>query len=613
MSPNREITLLLLFSVLCSCLLAVIFSDLLKTRKQLANNSPIAFNSLLQISRNFSGLEHSLSQYVHNNDEPVQTSIDEYRTRFDIAWSTLAVFELRVPGETTTMPEVPEFLNLTENFFNNAEPQIHADTPLSPENAINLRNLIFEVRERIYDLGHAYYISSNKWRDTLNNRMTKLYRAISVFGLLLLASSSFLICRLYFANRKSYTLVEESRQNQKELKRLVSELRSGKLEQKAKDSFIAAASHDLRQPLHALGLFLGSLEKYVQPDGLPTLEKANQSSTALNRLLSSVLDLSKLDAGIVSVDATHFGIDALIVSLIKEHSAKAEQYDIELHFDLAHATVYTDRVLLTRILRNLLDNAMKHSNGSSVALRVQTKQPHLLLTIEDDGDGIPETEHKEIFSEYYQIGNPERDRSYGLGLGLSIVKRLTDLLDMPLKFSSIEGKGSCFSLMIPLSEANTVTELSQDIDHRHSQSQASQYRLSGHHRRHRTIAVIDDQQDICLGMESVLKSYNFHVVSAESASGMIHLLEQQDLHPDAIVSDYRLRNNELGDQAVKDIRVALGRETPALLVTGDTSPKRVLEASRSGCTLLHKPVTPDHLVQALDQLFAEKQFAAASI
>lgn len=599
MKPDREIIVLLLFSLVCSCLLAAIYINLLKTRNELANDSPVALNSILQANRNFGELKRSLSHYLQTTDhgKPIESAVEEYRTRLEVAWSLTTIFDVRNPGETTSMPEVPGFIDNVETFLNEAEQLTHASTPLSRENAIKLINRIFDITDSIHDIGHIYYLNSNKWRDGLNERMTKLYRAISVFGLLLLASSYFLICRLYFANRKSSALIEESRQNQKELSRLVSELRSGKLERKAKDSFIAAASHDLRQPLHALGLFLGSLEKHVKPDGLATLEKAHQSNTALNHLLSSVLDLSKLDAGIVTVEATDFPIDKLTEILIKEYTAKAEERNIKLSFDTSHTSVCTDRVLLMRILRNLLDNAITHSNGTLVSVRLQQLPKQLRVTIEDNGTGIPASEHQEIFSEYYQIGNPERDRTHGLGLGLSIVKRLTDLLDIPLEFISTEGTGSSFSLTIPLGQSN--------------QSIATTNKETGQHihtvrrkRPVRMVAVIDDQQDICLGMKTVLDAYNYRVVSSESAKQMINLLNQQQQIPDAIVSDYRLRNHELGDAAVQEIRRALNTQVPALIVTGDTSPKRVLEASQSGLTLLHKPVTPDHLVQALDALFA---------
>ncbi len=404
-------------------------------------------------------------------------------------------------------------------------------------------------------------------------------------------------------NRMQYTH-QEWFKTQDEMKRLIDELRSGKLENKAKDSFIAAASHDLRQPLHALGLFLGATEKHIGSEaGRQALAEAKNCAAELNKLFNSLLDLSRLDAGVVEVDKVDFKMDRLLRVVDQEFSVQARLAGIALSVCGSPHPVNSDALLLNRILRNLLENAITHSGASEIQISCESKAATVRLTVADNGCGIPVEEHAHIFSEYYQLKNPERDRSKGLGLGLSIVKRLCELLNVDITLESKAGTGTKFHLDVPMGKAYSPLKIDP----------VPPSAISGHSLKGALIAVIDDDASICRGMVAILESMNFDVVAAGSADLLIDECKASALTPDILLVDYRLRENQTGDMAIHRVRSALDIDFPTIVITGDTSPGRMSEAATSGFELLHKPVEPADLVERINTILATLTYPSSDI
>lgn len=585
---------------MCVIQISLIARTLDETRTQLSNRSTGAINTLTQIDRNLDQFLHSLVVYKdgHGNPALVEDTVASYQSNFDIFWGWSTVFKLRAPGEASTLPGVDQVLVEVKAFLESNDNTINASAPLSIEETDRIYKETQHISELFHELGHNYFIHLSIFSDELKNSTKRIYWAFSFFAFMLVCTGTISTYSLMKANRRSDEMIKQSEKTQQRLTHVVSELRSGKLESKAKDSFLAAASHDLRQPLHALGLFLGALEKHVQPAGRSIMEKAQQSSTALTRLLSSLLDLSRLDAGVIKVTEKDFSLTPLIQTLEQEFQTTALECNMQLNFDDIPHIVKTDRILLDRVLRNLIENALTHSKGTVLKLSCTKLKGRFALQLSDNGRGIPQHEQNDIFSEYYQIGNPERDRSKGLGIGLSIVKRLSELLGLELEFKSKPNLGCTFTLHLKSGSpiAATAKTSAPKIDYSISKSTL--------------IAFIEDELEIREGMEIMLNNMGYDIITADSASALIDTMQQQQLTPDLLISDYRLRKNQTGDNAIKQIVAYLGRTIPAIIVTGDTSPKRVKEATLSGFTLLHKPVEPPKLLESIEALLKSDQALA---
>lgn len=361
----------------------------------------------------------------------------------------------------------------------------------------------------------------------------------------------------------------------------------------AKDKFLAAASHDLRQPLHAQGLYLDAMETYVQSRGVEHLQALRRTNAALSNLFNSLLDVSRLNAGIVEAQHGHCHLHDIVLPLHEEFKTRAAEKQLSLTLDCApNLVAFTDPLLLARILRNLLSNAVRYTGKGGITLACQlTSNDTLKVAVTDTGIGIPETEQANIFDEYYQLDNPERDRSKGLGLGLAIVKKLADLLGLKVTCVSRSGQGSTFALEVPLGDASLLQQM------RPANSVAS---MAG-----AQVLVIDDEQEILRSMAALLGSWGCQTITAESAGEAVEKITQAGLQPDLIIADYRLRAGQIGAQAITVVRQHCQREVPAMIITGDTSEERLREASASGLYLLHKPVAPGRLRTVMNQLLKQ--------
>ncbi|MDX8410272.1 MAG: hybrid sensor histidine kinase/response regulator [Mariprofundaceae bacterium] len=356
-----------------------------------------------------------------------------------------------------------------------------------------------------------------------------------------------------------------------------------------KSRFLAATSHDLRQPLHALDLFMGSLGRILTSDEQRSLmEKARQSSHALGELLNALLDISKLDSGAVRAEIATFAIAPLIDEIADEFCGQAQEAGLSLRHRASEGVVRSDPILLGRMIRNLVSNAVHHTTSGGVFIGCRKRGETLRVEVRDTGPGIDECEHDKIFSEFYQLGNPERDRGKGLGLGLAIVKRFSSLLGHPVSVKSRPGQGSCFSIDVPL--ASIPGEFNRK-DH----EQAIQVEVSG-----LFVLVIDDEIQIREGMRVLLRDWDYEVLLAESGDGALGELRKHDYpEPAVIVADCRLREQHNGIEAVKQVREYFGRNIPAIIVTGDIAAGMDEHARDAGCDILFKPVGPEALHAAI--------------
>jgi signal transduction histidine kinase/CheY-like chemotaxis protein len=379
-------------------------------------------------------------------------------------------------------------------------------------------------------------------------------------------------------------------------KRLGVALQQAEAANRAKTRFLASASHDLRQPMHTLSLFSAALA--MRPLDAAAREITNQMNLALQALstqLDALLDVSKLDAGVIPVNPRNFDLRPMLVQLRDDFEPLAARKRLTLAFDAPQQVIcHTDPLLLERVLRNLLDNAIKYSDRGSIRFGVrpilspanstvfQVKVYEIYVA--DQGCGIEVAEQERVFEEFYQIDNPQRDRARGLGLGLSIVRRLADLLDLGLQMQSTLGDGTRFALTL---KGGVAT---QDAP---AKLQVELPALQGIN-----VLVIDDEVAVREGMRAVLEAMGCTVQLAQGSLGALALAAQAP--PDIVLADFRLRGFDDGISAVRQLR-AVYPDLPALLVSGDTAPQRLRDAQMAGLKLLHKPASVDVLACAMHE------------
>jgi two-component system, sensor histidine kinase len=347
----------------------------------------------------------------------------------------------------------------------------------------------------------------------------------------------------------------------------------------AKSQFLAAASHDLRQPVHALGLFVSALRAV---SGLPTaasriLDRMEVSTSAMGDLFSAILDISRLDAGVVEVRRQAFALQPLLDRICQDFAEEAADKSIVLHQQATGAVVFSDPHLVERILRNLVSNAIRHSDQGRVVVGCRKRGKAVRLEVWDTGEGITPENQQRIFQEYVQLHNAERDRTRGLGLGLAIVRRLSELLNCELSLRSHVGRGSCFSICLPLAEVSAASPLAATEDS-HVVAEGA------------LVLVIDDEAAVREAMDALLTGWGYAVLTVASGDDALTEVVQHKACPRIIICDYRLRGEENGITVIRRLQAECKAPVPAVLITGDTAEDRLIEARTSGLVLLHKPV-----------------------
>ncbi|MFM9967074.1 MAG: hybrid sensor histidine kinase/response regulator [Burkholderiales bacterium] len=356
----------------------------------------------------------------------------------------------------------------------------------------------------------------------------------------------------------------------------------------AKSKFLAAASHDLRQPIHAQGLFLDVLANTpLSVQQVEILASARVASRASAEMLNTLLDFSRIEAGVVQPHRQPFAMQTLLHRIENDLAPLADAKSLAYRSRETEAVVDSDAALVEMILRNLMSNAIRYTDRGGVLIACRRRGDRLLVEVRDTGIGIAPEHHEEVFREFHQLGNPERDRRKGLGLGLAIAKGLAEACGHALTLKSQPGRGSTFRLSLPLTQTAPVPDALAS-----GPSAASANVLRG-----LRVLVLDDDEAICAGMAHLLRKWGCECDTAETIDAA--LASARATPPAVFITDYRLREQQTGTAAIEALRLLLGADLPALLITGDTAADRLREASKSGVTLLHKPVSPEQLLQAL--------------
>ena len=369
-----------------------------------------------------------------------------------------------------------------------------------------------------------------------------------------------------------------------------------------KTRFFASASHDLRQPLHSLGLFGSAiLARLASTPDEPLARNMMHCVDALEASFSSMLDVSKLDAGVVEVKAEPVALVDIFRRLQVNLGQQAESQGLALRFKPGCKWVYADAALLERMLGNLVHNALKFTQTGGVAVLARTRGQRVSVEVWDSGRGIEEKEMPRIFDEFYQVGNLERDRSKGLGMGLAIVRRVARLMNVQVQVHSRPGRGTVFRLLLPRAAANAE----KTLPHAGEGSKAASPLLP------LRVLVVDDEETVRTSTAAALRLYGLQVDVADSLFQAREIAARPGHRLDALITDFRLRNEEDGIQVAAELRALLGWKLPVLLVTGDTAPERVRQAQQSGLRVLYKPVKAHDLVEALGDEVAASRAASA--
>src|SRR5258708_5821139 len=365
----------------------------------------------------------------------------------------------------------------------------------------------------------------------------------------------------------------------------------------AKTHFLAAASHDLRQPMQAVVLLVESLQERVSdPETRRIVRSINSSVTSMAALLNGILDISKFDAGTVKPERSHFPLAVVLDCLRGTHAAQALHKDLAFRLARSSALVETDPILLYRILANLVSNAVRYTERGRVLVGCRRRAQGLAIEVWDTGPGIAESDLAVIFQEFHQLGNPHRDRDQGMGLGLAIVERTAKLLDLRLAVKSRVGHGSMFSITVPYGDANSI----RAPEPARGGDWAS---LDGC-----TVLVVEDEREIRAAMTLLLESWGCEVLCASHAGEIAALLDASGAEPDVVLADYRLPGEDNGIRVIRAVRERHPRAA-GILISGDIAPVVLKEAEDSGYKLLHKPIRPARLRSLLGNLWRERNAA----
>ncbi|QCG98106.1 response regulator [Azospirillum sp. TSA2s] len=366
----------------------------------------------------------------------------------------------------------------------------------------------------------------------------------------------------------------------------------------AKGKFLSAASHDLRQPFQAMHLFHHLLSgRLTDPASIELANKLEQAIIGGETLLRALLEVSALEAGLVTAKPQTFPVDELLAKMLEEFGPEAEAKGLRFNVHPLDAQVTSDPVLMERLLRPIMANALRYTLKGGILLAARRRGANLRIEVWDTGVGIDPANHAVIFEDFHQLGNPGRDRKQGLGLGLAIVRRLAQVLGHPVTVRSKPGKGSVFAVEVPLAghdgDRSGDDSADSDPDPAVGQSASATPTAAG------TVLVIEDDAMQLEGIGLLLQGWGYAVIPARGIDEACAGLDGGAATPDLVLSDLRLSGPETGIDAIQAVRARCGRRVPGVIVTGDTDPDRLRSVDRSGFPLVHKPCDPAALRRLL--------------
>jgi signal transduction histidine kinase/CheY-like chemotaxis protein len=411
---------------------------------------------------------------------------------------------------------------------------------------------------------------------------------------LLLGNASILTTRMIRSANREVVLSNQIRQLNTGLQKTV-EKRTEQLAQKvqeldkqrhiaeqantAKSKFLATASHDLRQPLHALGLFIGSMRfSHSDQEKIELQDKLETTHGSLTELFDGLLDISKIDAAVIETEIQALAVKPMLQKILQEFEVSAAKKSIQLRLHAKDLCVMSDPLWLERILRNLLSNALRYTQRGGVLVTLRQRKGKVIIQVWDTGIGIPNAQLSHIFEEFTQLKNPQSSGRLGLGLGLSIVQKLSVLLDHHITVQSTLGQGSVFTIEAPVAQPPPLPSI------------PSQLFLDVNPIEGKLILVADDDKQILNAMRLMLEKWGCEVMCAGSFSEVKAILERTEKLPDVLITDYRFTDAHDGLDIIQYIRLNIAKAIPSLMVTADTSQEKVKQFKDAGVRVLHKPV-----------------------
>lgn len=407
---------------------------------------------------------------------------------------------------------------------------------------------------------------------------------------LAMADRAALVCR-----RDKAALQDQLSRQELALEKSNSALRLAEQACLDKTRFLAAASHDLRQPMHAITLFVAAL-KAENFEGRPhyLLDRLDRSIAGLDELFNRLLDLARLDAGIITPAFKTFEARTMLETLESRFAPLAASKSLDFRIRCPEGLLLkSDPVLLDELLGNLLSNAFRNTQRGGVLLSLRERGGSVRVQVIDTGCGIPEQCFESIFEEFVQLNNPSRDRRKGSGLGLAIVKRLSNVLDHRIRLRSRVGRGSCFELQMPAAPRDST-----DLHDNFAKTTGST--LNG-----ALALVVDDEADILAAMEAILTAWGCHCITARSPGEAARYIDDSPRFPDVIITDHRLDNHLTSFDVVAAVEPLLAYEVPVIMISGECSPALEKEAQDRGYTFISKPVNASRLHRAVEEALAK--------
>src|SRR5208282_5449518 len=368
-----------------------------------------------------------------------------------------------------------------------------------------------------------------------------------------------------------------------------------------KSRFLAAASHDLRQPLQTISLLHEMLARKLKDDAtLGLVGRLDETVSTMSSMLDTLLDINQLEAGIVRREMVDFPINAVLEHLRTQFTFHAAARHLGWRVVPSSLGVHSDPHLLEQMIRNLLSNAVKYTNKGKILLGCRRRGDKMRIEVWDSGIGIPEEELEAIFGEFHQLDNPARERSKGLGLGLAIVERLADLLGHAVDVRSRPGKGSVFAVEVPLGQ--DASQWRPRLDRSEATESANQ---SG------AILVVEDDPSVREMLALLLEAEGHRTTTAEDGRTALQLAARGAIRPDLVVADHNLPQGLNGLQVVAGLRETLGYEIPAVILTGDISTDTLREIAEGGHLHVNKPVKAKELMSLIQRCLAEPRRPAS--
>jgi len=442
--------------------------------------------------------------------------------------------------------------------------------------------------------GFALLLFSNATEVTLGSPLLTLITYI-VSGVFITVINAYVGNLQMFLENQNALIKSKSEELEAAHKELLEAKEEAEQSSKSKTRFLAAASHDLRQPLYALELYIGSLTNCPTKDIDHVITQMEKSAFELRELLNCLFDISRFDTEVTEANIKRVRLDHLLEGLEAEFKELAEKENRPLKVRSSRAVVKTDPILMHRVIRSLLANAIRHSKKGKVLMGVRNRGEHIVFEVWDSGVGIAKEDQDKIFEEFYQVKNSNRDRSQGLGLGLALIKRMCEVMNHEFGMRSVEGKGTVFWVKMEKSSQSDARDWALHTKEQNSQQSAG------------TILCIDDEQAILNGLHLLLSSWGYKAITAESHHDAIEQLRLTGEVPDLLLCDYRLADDVNGIEAIKHVNNFLKTELPCIIATGDLDKSIGEQTKRHSYKLLLKPVSPAKLKLYLRNMLAKSE------